>query len=219
MAEQDEPQSMQHPPAWSGTDAMRRDDMDRGGRLECLGEALEARGCRLAVAESCTGGLLAANLTAQTGSSAWFEGGWITYSNRAKQRELVVPGALFAEVGAVSGEVVTAMVRGAIERAEVEYAVAISGVAGPGGGSETKPVGTVWIGWGYRPPMESGGAPADITTFATRFRFPGDRGAVREAAVDVSLRGLCAHLGGDEWSQQAAGTWSSAHWPAVGLKW
>ncbi|WP_240031425.1 CinA family protein [Guyparkeria sp. SCN-R1] len=219
MVDQDNAQPMPRPPAWNGTDAMTDGGLDRGSRIRCLGEALATRGLRLAVAESCTGGLLAANLTDQAGSSSWFEGGWVTYSNRAKQRDLAVPSSLFAEVGAVSGEVVTAMARGAIERADVDYAVAISGVAGPGGGSDTKPVGTVWIGWGYRAPTGSDATQTGATTFASRFRFPGERQAVREAAVEAALQGLCAHLGGKGWSQQVASEWSSAHWPAAGLKW
>ncbi len=210
---------MQRPPNWTGFDAMTDDGLDRRARIQCLGEALQARGLHLAVAESCTGGLLAANLTERAGSSAWFEGGWVTYSNRAKQRDLAVPSSLFAEVGAVSGEVVTAMARGAIERADVDYAVAISGVAGPGGGSETKPVGTVWIAWGYRSPVDAEVTASGIVAFATRFRFPGDRQAVREATVDVALQGLCAHQGGKAWNEQVASEWSSAHWPAAALKW
>ena len=209
--------SAEAPPSWSA-ERMTEPGMDRSTRVARLGEALEARGQRLAVAESCTGGLLAATLTEQAGSSAWFEGGWITYSNRAKQRELDVPGALFSEVGAVSREVVTAMAAGAIRRADVTYAVAISGVAGPGGGSEAKPVGTVWIGWGYRPPASGGAQTASVSTFAARFRFDGNRTDVRQAAVDVALRGLCAHLSGEAWDERAAGRWSHASWPAASLK-
>lgn len=219
MAEQDDPQSMHHPPAWTGTDAMRGDGMDRDGRLECLGEALTAHGCRLAVAESCTGGLLAANLTERAGSSSWFEGGWVTYSNAAKQRELAVPSRLFAEVGAVSAEVAGAMAAGAVRQAGTEYGVGISGVAGPGGGSESKPVGTVWLGWAFQPPVApNGSAPAPMETFTARFRFDGDRHAVREASVDVALAGLCAHLAGDGWSEAQAAGWSDAYWPMAGLK-
>lgn len=216
MVERDEGQQ---PPEWHGAQAMTDRDLSRPARVRCLGEALDARGLRLAVAESCTGGLLAANLTALAGSSSWFDGGWVTYSNQAKQRELGVPATLFAEVGAVSAEVVTAMARGAIDRAGVDYAVAISGVAGPGGGSETKPVGTVWIGWGHRSPADGESQRSAVATFATRFRFPGDRETVREAAVDVAMQGLCAHLGGEGWNDPAAARWSSAHWPAAGLKW
>jgi len=206
------------PPRWSAGQ-MTSAGTDSATRVQCLGEALEARGSRLAVAESCTGGLLAATLTEQAGSSGWFEGGWVTYSNRAKQRDLDVPAALFAEVGAVSADVVTAMAKGALARAEVEYAVAISGVAGPGGGSESKPVGTVWIGWAHRPPAAAiGGGTSEITGFAARFRFAGDRRAVREAAVEVALRGLCAHLGGECWDADVAANWSEAFWPVAGLK-
>ena len=192
-------------------------DTDRPTRVNCLGEALKARGWHLAVAESCTGGLLAATITDQAGSSGWFEGGWVTYSNQAKQRELGVPAALFAEVGAVSAEVVAAMAEGALDRAAVEYAVAISGVAGPGGGSEAKPVGTVWLGWAHRPPkLAQGHRMPRPTCFAARFRFPGDRRAVRESAVDVALRGLCTHLAGQPWDAAAAAEWSSAFWPPAG---
>ncbi|WP_066185129.1 MULTISPECIES: CinA family protein [unclassified Guyparkeria] len=206
------------PPSWSA-ERMTDAGMERATRVGRLGQALEARGQRLAVAESCTGGLLAATLTEQSGSSGWFEGGWITYSNRAKQRELGVPAALFSEVGAVSGEVVAAMAEGVIRRAEVSYAVAISGVAGPSGGSEAKPVGTVWIGWGYWSPATAAGAHAEpLTTFAARFRFDGDRAAVRHSAVDVALRGLCAHLSGESWDAAAARRWSDAFWPVAGLK-
>ncbi|MCL7743663.1 CinA family protein [Guyparkeria hydrothermalis] len=206
------------PPSWS-TERMTEVGMDRTTRVARLGDALEARGRRLAVAESCTGGLLAATLTEQSGSSGWFEGGWVTYSNRAKQRDLNVPGALFSEVGAVSREVVTAMAVGAIRRADVSYSVAISGVAGPSGGSEAKPVGTVWIGWGYwSPAAADGGHREPLSTFAARFRFDGDRAAVRESAVDVALRGLCAHLSGETWDEAAAARWSKAFWPTAGLK-
>lgn len=206
------------PPNWSA-ERMTGADMDRSTRVARLGEALEARGLRLAVAESCTGGLLAATLTEQSGSSGWFDCGWVTYSNRAKQRDLGVPGALFSEAGAVSRDVVIAMAEGAVRRADVSYSVAISGVAGPSGGSAAKPVGTVWIGWGYRPTAPAdAGQVAPVRTFAARFRFDGDRAAVRQAAVDVALRGLCAHLAGETWDEAAAGRWSEASWPSAGLK-
>ena len=206
------------PPSWSGG-GMDDPGMAIGERVARLGEALLAHGQRLAVAESCTGGLLAAHLTEQSGSSNWFECGWVTYSNAAKQRDLGVPGVLFSEVGAVSGEVVCAMAEGAIRRADVSYAVAISGVAGPSGGSDAKPVGTVWIGWAHRSPRRGNGAPPDpVTTYAARFRFDGDRVAVRQAAVDAALRGLCAHLAGEHWGDASAARWSSAFWPSAGLK-
>jgi nicotinamide-nucleotide amidase len=214
-------QNEQHlrPPDGTPTTPLDQTAASRDERVACLAEALEARGMRLVTAESCTGGLLAANLTDRAGSSGWFDCGFVTYSNRAKQRDLGVPGQLFAEVGAVSGEVVAAMAEGAIDRSGVEYAVAISGVAGPGGGSEAKPVGTVWFAWAWSPPPAADGTrPEGAQTFTARYRFPGDRRAVREAAVDVALEGLCTHLGGGDWTESAAGEWSSAHWPAAGLK-
>ncbi|MDG4867898.1 CinA family protein [Guyparkeria sp. 1SP6A2] len=207
------------PPNVSSGDRLDGGDSDRATRLRCLAEALEAHGMRLAVAESCTGGLLAANLTTQAGSSTWFEGGWVTYSNAAKQRELAVPSRLFAEVGAVSAEVVAAMAAGAVRQAGTEYGVGISGVAGPGGGSDSKPVGTVWLGWAFQPPAApNGAASAPMETFTARYRFGGDRQAIREASVDVALRGLCAHLSGHGWSGAQAAEWSSAYWPVAGLK-
>ncbi len=145
-----------------------------------LASRLEERGWRLATAESCTGGLLAAALTARPGSSTWFECGYVTYSNTAKHRMLGVPEALIAAHGAVSQPVVEAMVAGALARSGADLAVAISGIAGPGGGTPDKPVGTVWLAWGTQ---EDG-------IDARRERFPGDREAVREQAVLRALEGL-----------------------------
>lgn len=209
----------QVPPSWSADEQLTTNGTEHAVCVDALGKALKVRGFRLAVAESCTGGLLAATLTDQPGISAWFEGGWITYSNRSKQRDLGVPATLFAEVGAVSEEVVTAMAEGALIRAKVEYAIAISGVAGPGGGSEAKPVGTVFIGWSHQPgETPDGSRPGPLETFVARFRFPGDRLAVRKAAVDVALRGLCAHLAGEAWDKASAANWSESFWPEAGLK-
>lgn len=132
----------------------------------------------LATAESCTGGWIAKVLTDLAGSSGWFERGLVTYSNRAKQELLGVPQALLDAHGAVSGEVVAAMAGGLRRRAGVDVALAISGVAGPSGGTPDKPVGTVWFAW-------DAGTP--ITACV---RFPGDRAAVRHAAVTHALRGL-----------------------------
>jgi len=217
MSDRNDPDA--RPPDWRPSLPNGDEAMTLESRVACLAEALEVRGVRLATAESCTGGLLAATLTDRAGSSEWFDCGFVTYSNRAKQRDLEVPAHLFAEVGAVSAEVVEAMAEGANRRAGTEYAVAISGVAGPGGGSEAKPVGTVWFAWSWCPPVAADGTrPEGAQTFAARYRFPGDRRAVREAAVDVALRGLCAHLGGGEWEQAAAAEWSGAYWPAAGLK-
>lgn len=144
-----------------------------------LGEALQAQGAQVTTAESCTGGGIAEAITRIAGSSAWFEAGFVTYSNAQKTRQLDVPEALFASVGAVSREVVEAMVRGAQGQSGARYATAVSGVAGPGGGSAEKPVGTVWIAWGDGSQL-----------FSRRFQFPGDRDAVRRQTVEAALQGL-----------------------------
>ncbi|MEP7208764.1 MAG: CinA family protein, partial [Casimicrobiaceae bacterium] len=145
-----------------------------------LGARLAARGWSASTAESCTGGLVAAALTAVAGSSAWFERGFVTYSNVAKEEMLGVPTALIAAHGAVSQATAAAMVTGAIARSRADVAVAVTGVAGPGGGTADKPVGTVCFAWVRRE-----GAPV----VATRY-FPGDRAAVRAASVTVALEGL-----------------------------
>ncbi|UCJ18966.1 CinA family protein [Pseudomonas sp. MM211] len=144
-----------------------------------LGEALLECGAQVTTAESCTGGGIAEAITRIAGSSAWFEAGFVTYSNTQKTRQLGVPEALFNSVGAVSREVVEAMVRGAQAHSGARYATAVSGVAGPGGGSAEKPVGTVWVAW------------ADgEQVFARRFQFPGPRDAVRAQTVEAALLGL-----------------------------
>jgi nicotinamide-nucleotide amidase len=150
-----------------------------------LAAELTARGERLAVAESCTGGLIAVACTDLAGSSAWFERGLVTYSNAAKSALLGVPEALLAEHGAVSEASVRAMAEGLLARAPVQHTIAVSGIAGPGGGSDAKPVGTVWIAWAGQPGVA-----------AVRHLFPGDRAAIRAAAVRVALEGLRQRIGG-----------------------
>lgn len=145
--------------------------------------ALTEAGHTLVTAESCTGGGLGAALTAIPGSSSAFLGGIISYANAVKERQLGVPAALLQAHGAVSSEVAFAMARGARLRLESDFAVAITGVAGPGGGSLEKPVGTVWIAW----------VGADLTE-AQRFLFEGDREAVRQRAIVAALQGLLARL-------------------------
>lgn len=139
----------------------------------------------IVTAESCTGGLLAKCLTDLAGSSDYFERGWITYSNEAKQAELGVPAGLLARFGAVSEEVALAMVRGALEKTKAQHAVAVTGIAGPAGGSRQKPVGTVWIGWGLR-------RAGRVRIHATCYRFSGGRDAVRRRSVATALEGLFA---------------------------
>ncbi|HRK37646.1 MAG TPA: CinA family protein [Burkholderiaceae bacterium] len=133
----------------------------------------------LATAESCTGGLIAATCTDLAGSSAWFERGFVTYSNAAKTELLGVPAELIATHGAVSEPVVRAMAAGAVARSHAQVAMAVTGVAGPSGGSPDKPVGTVWLGW------HVGG---HITTEC--YHFAGDRAAVRAATVSHALSRL-----------------------------
>ena len=137
----------------------------------------------LATAESCTGGMIAAACTDLAGSSAWFERGFVTYSNEAKTQMLGVDAALIAQHGAVSEEVVRAMVQGAITHSRAQVAVAVTGVAGPTGGSAAKPVGTVWFGFA---------TPAGVVT--ETLRFEGDRAAVRQATVNHALARLVSLL-------------------------
>lgn len=151
-----------------------------------LGRALQLAGAHVTTAESCTGGGIAEAITRIAGSSAWFEAGFVTYSNEQKTRQLDVPAPLFEQVGAVSREVVEAMARGAQRGSGARFAVAVSGVAGPGGGSPEKPVGTVWLAW----------AVAD-RIFARRFQFAGDRQAVREQSVEAALVGLISLVNGE----------------------
>ena len=133
----------------------------------------------LATAESCTGGLVAAACTDLPGSSQWFERGFVTYSNAAKTELLGVDAALIERDGAVSESVAMAMVQGAIKHSRAEVAVAVTGIAGPDGGSAKKPVGTVWIAWSVLG-----------KTTAKCHHFAGDRAAVREQTVLLALQGL-----------------------------
>ena len=148
-------------------------DPETLSRAEAVLAACRARSWRLATAESCTGGLVAAALTAIAGSSDVVERGFVTYSNRAKAELLGVPPAMIAAHGAISAETAAAMAEGAVARGSVDLAISVTGVAGPGGGSAEKPVGLVWFGLARR------GGPARTE----RRVFPGDRHAVRHAAL------------------------------------
>ena len=155
--------------------------------VEALASLLLARGQLLATAESCTGGLIAASCTELAGSSAWFERGFVTYSNEAKTELLGVPAELIAEHGAVSEAVARAMATGALMRSRADIAVAVTGIAGPTGGSDAKPVGTVWLAW-----AEGGrdGSRESVAVHAEKVWFPGDRRAVRGATVAHALAGV-----------------------------
>ena len=150
--------------------------MSEAQLVAALAQGLQARAWRLATAESCTGGLIAAACTAQAGSSAWFERGFVTYSNEAKTTMLGVPPELLDSHGAVSEEVARAMAVGALQRAPVQLTVAVTGIAGPGGAVPGKPVGTVWLAW-----ASAAGVQAE------RLQLAGDRAAVRAATVQAAL--------------------------------
>lgn len=150
-----------------------------------IGQALLARGEWLALAESCTGGLIAKQVTDIAGSSRWFERGLVTYSNRAKQELLSVSEALLIEHGAVSEQCARAMVEGLLRNCPADWGVAVTGIAGPDGGSADKPVGTVWVAL-----LRRGGVAE-----ARQHRFEGDREAVREQTARVSLQWLREKLG------------------------
>ena len=148
------------------------------------GARLQARGLVLASAESCTGGLIAGAITAIAGSSGWFDRGFVTYSDGAKQEMLGVPAAVLACYGAVSEAVARAMAEGALAKCAADLAVAVTGIAGPGGGTAAKPVGMVCFGWALR------GRPTAVGTM----QFPGDRAAIRALTVRHALEGILNSL-------------------------
>ena len=157
---------------------MTEDDVTRLARA--LGRACVKRGVELVAAESCTGGGVAAACTRIPGSSRWFERGMVTYGDAAKQEMLGVSAGTLEAHGAVSEEVARAMAAGALARSRADVSVAVTGIAGPGGGVPGKPVGTVHFAWGVR------GGPIQ----ARRFRFKGGRASVRLQSVAVALQGL-----------------------------
>jgi nicotinamide-nucleotide amidase len=143
-----------------------------------LADALRARGWTMAAAESCTGGLIAATCTALAGSSDWFERGFVTYSNAAKTEMLGVDAALIVQHGAVSEPVARAMAEGALRHSAAHIAVAVTGIAGPSGGTASKPVGLVWLAVARR----------GAATSSERLQLPGDRAAVRDATAVHALQ-------------------------------
>lgn len=154
------------------------DDAVLHGLAAAVGEALLARGQRVVLAESCTGGWVAKCLTDIPGSSAWFERGFVTYSNESKREALGVSAEVLESFGAVSRQTAEQMARGALEHSRAHLSVAVTGVAGPDGGTSAKPVGLVWFARGER--------PARISSLERR--FAGDREQIRRAAVEVALR-------------------------------
>ena len=159
------------------------DPANQARLLADIAAQLLARGQMLATAESCTGGMIAAACTDMAGSSQWFERGFVSYSNAAKTDMLGVPAALIEQHGAVSEEVVRAMADGAITHSQAHISLAVTGVAGPTGGSAAKPVGTVWFGWCV------GGQ-----THTEMQHFAGDRATVRAATVRYALQRLLGWL-------------------------
>jgi nicotinamide-nucleotide amidase len=157
---------------------------------EQLAEVLQQHGWMLATAESCTGGMIAANCTNLSGSSHWFERGFVTYSNEAKHEMLGVDSVLISEHGAVSEPVAQAMALGAMRRSQAQVTLAVTGVAGPTGGSADKPVGTVWFAWAT--PSDTGPTLGAETAWVKTecMQFNGDRAAIREAAAQHALRTL-----------------------------
>jgi nicotinamide-nucleotide amidase len=152
---------------------------------EELGRRLAAKQALVAVAESCTGGLVAKRITDVAGSSGWFERGLVVYSNQAKQDLLGVPPEVLDRFGAVSRECAEAMARGLLVMTPAHWTVAVTGIAGPGGGSPEKPVGLVWLAWARR-----GGEPESEV-----LQLSGSRQEIREAAAAAALQGLLKRLG------------------------
>ena len=162
---------------------MSNSELELAAQVEQLASALLARKEWLATAESCTGGLIATLCTDLAGSSRWFERGLVSYSNRAKAELLGVAESTLTTHGAVSEPTVVAMALGLLARAPVQHALAVSGIAGPSGGTPEKPVGLVWIAW------------ANLASSQARaFRFEGDRTSVRRQAAAAALAGLLARL-------------------------
>lgn len=152
-----------------------------------LGEILKARNLKLTLAESCTGGLAAEYITAVAGSSAWFECGFVTYSNASKIKMLGVSAATLDTVGAVSEPTAKEMALGAIQHSQADISASITGIAGPDGGSIDKPVGTVCFGWGKK----EGG---ELTAVTAQTLFEGDRQAIRHQAVAYLMANLIKKL-------------------------
>ena len=156
-----------------------------------LAQTLLAKGFKIALAESCTGGLLAAQLTSLAGSSDWFERGFITYSNQAKEESIGVPKEVIEQYGAVSEEVAKAMAEGVLNHSLAQISAAITGIAGPGGGSANKPVGMVCFAWGIQ-------VDDQIQTRSQTKQFSGDRQSIREQACVYAIESLLEQLTASE---------------------
>jgi nicotinamide-nucleotide amidase len=151
---------------------------------EALAQVLKAHKLKMVTAESCTGGLIAASCTQLSGSSVWFERGFVTYSNAAKSESLGVSSSLIETQGAVSEEVAKAMALGALAHSPAHVGVAVTGIAGPTGGSAAKPVGTVWLAWAWRDSQQATHCEAVLQ------QFKGSRAEVRYATAELALAQL-----------------------------
>jgi nicotinamide-nucleotide amidase len=167
---------------------------------------LTERELTLATAESCTGGLLGAMVTAVPGSSAVYHGGWVTYTNAMKTQQLGVPETVLQSHGAVSAPVVRQLARSAAEQTGADLGVAISGVAGPSGGTDAKPVGTIWIGLAWRARSSDNSAGQAIETAAMHFQLPGNREAIRDRAAKCALQMVRLHVLGEPLTHMRWGT-------------
>ena len=165
------------------TNLLLKEELDRQSICRLLADFMLKKKFYLATAESCTGGMIAAACTDLAGSSQWFDRGLVTYSNAAKTQMLGVDAALIDQHGAVSEPVARAMAQGALQHSAAQVSVAVTGVAGPGGGSAEKPVGTVWLAWS-----------AYGETSAELCQFDGDRATVRALTVQRALQGLLQRL-------------------------
>jgi nicotinamide-nucleotide amidase len=172
-----------HNPVAPDSKALQKEELSTHISIGLVADLMQKKQLLLATAESCTGGMIAAACTDVSGSSAWFERGFVTYSNDAKTEMLGVDAALITRDGAVSASVVQAMAKGALSRSHAQVSVAVTGVAGPNGGSAEKPVGTVWFAWA---------TPQGITSAVQH--FAGDRNAVRQATVRHALDRLVTLL-------------------------
>lgn len=161
-------------------------DMELLALAQKVAKAFKEHSKFLVTAESCTGGWIAKLMTDIVGSSAWFERGFVTYTNDSKQEMLDVPTTVIEEQGAVSEATVRAMAQGALDKSHADISLAVSGIAGPGGGTTFKPVGTVWFAWGQRLP--GGYTPAKIHLHSENDLFAGDRDEIRRQAVQHALQ-------------------------------
>ncbi len=167
------------------------DDAELRSLAIALGDALHAQHQMLVTSESCTGGWVAKVLTDIPGSSAWFDRGYVTYTNQAKQDLLAVAPEILKTQGAVSQQTAEAMAHGALRHSPANFSLAITGIAGPGGATPDKPVGLVWFAWARKQENDK------PIVWSSQYVFAGDREAVRRQAVAVALKGMLDGVGKD----------------------